>query len=68
MTWKIEFTVQAAKQFNKLDKPIQQRISTFLTSRLAKLDDPRQLGKQLQGPVVRILVIQSRRLPLIGSI
>jgi len=51
MTWKIEFTVQAAKQFNKLDKPIRQRISTFLTSRLAKLDDPRQLGKQLQGPL-----------------
>jgi len=49
MTWKIEFTVQAARQFkaelsglsaqtklmafgyNKLDKPVQQRISTFLT-------------------------------------
>jgi mRNA interferase RelE/StbE len=51
MTWKIEFTVQAARQFNKLDKPVQKRISTFLNSRLAKLDDPRQLGKQLQGPL-----------------
>ncbi|WP_104424291.1 type II toxin-antitoxin system RelE family toxin [Methylobacter tundripaludum] len=26
-------------------------MSTFLTSRLAKLDDPRQLGKRLQGPL-----------------
>lgn len=49
MTWKIEFTLSAAKQFAKLDKAVQIRISKFLNTRLAKLDDPRQLGKQLQG-------------------
>lgn len=49
MTWQIEFTNSAAKQFDKLDKPVQLRIIKFLTTRLAKLEDPRQLGKQLQG-------------------
>jgi mRNA interferase RelE/StbE len=49
MIWKVEFTLSAAKQFEKLDKPVQQRISNFLRTRLVKLEDPRQLGKQLQG-------------------
>lgn len=49
MAWKIEFTIQAAKQFDKLDKTVQARIAKFLNSRLAKMDDPRQLGKPLQG-------------------
>ncbi len=33
----------------KLDKPIQKRIASFLQKRLANNDDPKQLGKALQG-------------------
>ena len=51
MAWTIKFTIQAAKQFQALDKPIRQRIQKFLAHRLAHLDDPRTLGKPLQGPL-----------------
>jgi len=49
MTWIVEFTKQAEKQFNKLDRPIQQRIADFLNNRLKLLDNPKQIGKALQG-------------------
>ena len=49
MTWQIDFTNTAAKQFAKLDKPIKQRIIDFLEQRLARLDNPKQIGKALQG-------------------
>lgn len=49
MIWAIKFTKQAEKQFNKLDRPIQQRIADFLNNRLKSLDNPKQLGKALQG-------------------
>ena len=41
MAWTIKFTIQAAKQFQALDKPIRQRIQKFLAHRLAHLDNPR---------------------------
>jgi mRNA interferase RelE/StbE len=49
MTWTVEFTKQAEKQFNKLDRPIQQRIAGFLNNRLKLIDNPKQIGKALQG-------------------
>ncbi len=49
MRWTIRFTKQAEKQFGKLDRPVQQRIADFLSHRIQSLDDPRQLGKALQG-------------------
>lgn len=49
MTWTVKFTKQAEKQFNKLDRPIQQRITNFLNDRLKSLDNPKQIGKVLQG-------------------
>ena len=49
MTWQIEFTSMAAKQFSKLDKPVKERIISFLENRLATMDSPKQLGKALQG-------------------
>ena len=51
MTWRIEFTKNAAKQFAKLDKPVKQRIIDFLENRLTSMENPRQLGKALQGPL-----------------
>jgi len=47
--WSVEFTKQAEKQFNKLDHSVQKRIVDFLNNRLRLLDNPKQLGKPLQG-------------------
>jgi mRNA interferase RelE/StbE len=49
MTWTVKFTKQAEKQFNKLDHPIQQRIANFLNERIKPLDNPKKIGKPLQG-------------------
>ena len=49
MTWQIEFTAMATKQFSKLDKPVKERIINFLENRLAIMDNPKQSGKALQG-------------------
>ena len=49
MTWQIEFTNTAAKQFCKFDKPVKERIIIFLENRLATMDNPKQIGKALQG-------------------
>jgi mRNA interferase RelE/StbE len=49
MAWKIEFDPAALKELSKLDKPVEQRILKFLRERVARLDDPRQIGASLQG-------------------
>ena len=49
MTWQIEFTSMAAKQFSKLDKPVKERIISFLENRQATMDNPKRIGKALQG-------------------
>jgi mRNA interferase RelE/StbE len=49
MTWQVKFTNTATKQFSKLDKPVKQRIISFLENRLATMDNPKQSGKALQG-------------------
>ena len=50
MAWKIEFSEPADRELNKLDPQNSQRILKFLLERVAKLDDPRSIGKALQGP------------------
>lgn len=47
--WTVHFTLQADKQFAKLDKEIQKRIQKFLNTKLSKMIDPRQLGSPLTG-------------------
>jgi mRNA interferase RelE/StbE len=49
MAWKIEFDPAALKELSKLDKPVEKRILKFLRERVAKLNDPRQVGARLQG-------------------
>ena len=49
MAGKIEFDPAALKELSKLDKPVEKRILKFLRERVAKLDDPRQVGARLQG-------------------
>ena len=48
MAYKIEFTPKAAKQFSKLDQGTQKRVKDVLL-RIKALEDPRTLGKSLQG-------------------
>lgn len=49
MAWKVEFERGAQKELEKLDKSICRRILKFLHQRVAKLDDPRQIGERLTG-------------------
>jgi mRNA interferase RelE/StbE len=54
MAWKIEFDPAALKELSKLDKPVERRILKFLNERVARLDDPRQIGSSLQGTLSRL--------------
>lgn len=47
MSYAIRFTPKAAKQVRKLDAVAAQRIRGFLEEKLARLDDPRLLGRKL---------------------
>ncbi len=49
MTWKIEFDPAAARELAKLDRPHAKRILSFLSGRVAQLDDPRSIGEPLKG-------------------
>jgi mRNA interferase RelE/StbE len=49
MAWNVEVSPLAQKQLEKLDKSISRRVFKFLYERVAKLDDPRQIGERLQG-------------------
>ncbi|MCE3231338.1 MAG: type toxin-antitoxin system RelE/ParE family toxin [Alphaproteobacteria bacterium] len=47
--WRVEFSDAAKSQLKKLDKPIQQRILSFLEKRILNCDNPRSLGDALKG-------------------
>lgn len=49
MAWTIKLSDDAKRDLKKLDKPVQKRIAEFLTSRLQTFDNPRMIGKALQG-------------------
>jgi mRNA interferase RelE/StbE len=49
MAWKIEVSVAADRELFKLDAQHARRILKFLHERVTKLDDPRSIGKALQG-------------------
>lgn len=48
MSWSIEFDLQAAKEFKKLDKPTKQSILDYLTNKVLKSKHPTDLGKPLK--------------------
>ncbi|MGD0908374.1 MAG: type II toxin-antitoxin system RelE/ParE family toxin [Candidatus Acidiferrales bacterium] len=50
MPWRIEISLPAARQLDKLDVQHRKRILKYVQERLGKLDDPRSIGKALQGP------------------
>lgn len=49
MAWAVEFDPDAVKDLQKLDKQVQARMVEFLRERLARLDNPRELGEALAG-------------------
>ena len=51
MAWTIEYTDTAEKQLGKLDKQMAQRIVDYMSERVAVLNDPRDLGGALTGPL-----------------
>ncbi len=52
MAWKIEVSPFADRELAKLDTQHSRRILKFLFERVAKLDDPRSIGKAMQGSVL----------------
>ena len=53
MTWKIDFDVKALHDLEKLGKPAQKKIISYLKERIANLADPRTSGKPLTGASCR---------------
>jgi len=49
MTWSVELSTAAAQELDKLDPEAARRILKFLKERIAKLEDPRSIGKALSG-------------------
>jgi mRNA interferase RelE/StbE len=49
LAWTIEYAETARKQLRKLDKPAARRIVDFMDERIARSDNPRELGKALKG-------------------
>jgi mRNA interferase RelE/StbE len=49
MAWTIEFSIAADRELTKLDSQHASRILKFVRDRLAELDDPRSIGRALQG-------------------
>lgn len=62
MAWTIEYTDTAEKQLGKLDKQMARRIVDYMNERVAGLDDPRDLGEALTGPIERALALSGGRL------
>ncbi|MEY6433829.1 type II toxin-antitoxin system RelE/ParE family toxin [Thioalkalicoccus limnaeus] len=48
MPWKVALKPSAKRQLAKLDRPVQKRLLDFM-DRLTGRDDPRELGRALQG-------------------
>ena len=47
-SWKAEFTPEARRQFERLDRSVQRRIQTYLNENVLA-GDPRRFGRALRG-------------------
>jgi mRNA interferase RelE/StbE len=47
-SWKAEFTTEARRQFERLDRSVQRRIQTYLNDNVLA-DNPRRFGRALRG-------------------
>lgn len=51
MAWTLEYARSARKVVEKLDPETRRRIRDFIEHRIAVLDNPREIGKPLKGPL-----------------
>lgn len=51
MVWTINYADTAKVQLRKLDKQTARRIVDYLSERIAPLENPRNTGKALTGPL-----------------
>lgn len=51
---RIRFSAHALKQLKKLDRQIAKRVIDFLENKVTGIEDPRQMGKSLQGQLVNL--------------
>jgi mRNA interferase RelE/StbE len=49
MAYSVELSAEVARELVRLDRQQAKRILKFLHERVAKLDDPRSIGKALHG-------------------
>jgi mRNA interferase RelE/StbE len=49
LVWTIEYSGGAKRELKKLDKSVAERILDYMDNHIAKLDDPRSVGKALTG-------------------
>jgi mRNA interferase RelE/StbE len=52
LAWIIKYTESSSKQLKKLDKQTALRVLDYMDERVAVLDDPCSLGKNLKGPKI----------------
>ena len=51
MAWTIEYSNRADAQLQRLDRQTSERIVAYMRERVAALDNPRDRGKALAGPM-----------------
>jgi len=51
LAWTIDYADSALKELRKLDRKQARRILDFMDTRIAVLDNPRDRGKALAGPL-----------------
>jgi mRNA interferase RelE/StbE len=49
LAWTIEYTETALRWLRKTDRQVARRILDFMDERVAKVDDPRGMGKALSN-------------------
>jgi len=49
MVWKIEYLKSIQKEVRKIDRTSQKKIREYLENKVAKMDNPRDIGKALKG-------------------
>jgi len=48
--YRIEYSISAQKEINKLDKKVRERILKWIKTNIDGCDNPRTYGKALQEP------------------
>lgn len=59
VAWKLEYSATARRAVEKLDHQTRKRIHTLLEKRIAFLDNPRDAGKPLKGPLAAFWVYRA---------